>query len=79
MENTKCKQELSQLLFPVFCHLYLDTLCESNGQHYQAAMIFFKRHQSLFTSESLRDIIKDIGNIFKKDEIENKPLIKAFR
>ncbi|XP_065202610.1 TAF5-like RNA polymerase II p300/CBP-associated factor-associated factor 65 kDa subunit 5L [Planococcus citri] len=79
MENTKCKQELSQLLFPVFCHLYLDTLCESNGQHCQAAMIFFKRHQGLFTRESLRDIIKDIGNIFKKDEIENKPLIKAFR
>lgn len=79
MENVKCKQELSQLLFPIFCHLYLDTLSESNGQHCQAAMIFFKRHQSTFTSESLRDLIKDIGNVFKKDEIEHKPLVKAFR
>ncbi len=79
MENTKCNQELSQLLFPVFCHLYLDAISDGNSQQVQTAVIFFKRHQSLFTCESLRDIIKDIGSIFQKEEIENKPLVKAFR
>lgn len=78
MQNTKCKQELSQILFPIFCHLYLDTLYENNGQ-VQSALIFFKRNQSFFTSESLRDIMKDIGNTRKKEEVETKPLVKAFR
>lgn len=79
MESTEVKQELSQILFPIFCHLYLDAVCDGNNQHVPAAVIFFKRHQSLFTCESLRDIMKDIGNIFKKEQVENKPLVKAFR
>lgn len=79
MDNAKFKQELSPMLFPVFCHLYLDAISDGNSQLAQAAVVFFKRHQSLFTSESLRDIIKDIGSIFKKEEIDSKPLVKAFR
>lgn len=67
------------MLFPIFCHLYLDTLYENNGQQVQSALIFFKRNQSFFTCESLRDIMKDIGNTYKKEDIENKPLVKAFR
>lgn len=78
IQNTKCKQELSQILFPIFCHLYLDTLYENNGQ-VQSALVFFKRNQSFFTSDSLRDIMKDIGNTRKKEEVETKPLVKAFR
>lgn len=79
MDNAKFKLELSPMLFPIFCHLYLDAISDGNCQLAQAAVVFFKRHQPLFTSESLRDIIKDVGSILKKEEIDSKPLVKAFR
>ncbi|XP_054267151.1 TAF5-like RNA polymerase II p300/CBP-associated factor-associated factor 65 kDa subunit 5L [Macrosteles quadrilineatus] len=74
----KCKHELQMMLFPLLCHLYLEIL--RGGLDRQATSKFLKRHQELFlANENYRDIIEELSTVFTTQDIDSKPLIKAFR
>lgn len=70
------KQELRGLLYPVFCHLYLEMLHAGNPQ---AAIQFLKTHQSDFALESERDFLEELSSVFSIQDIELRPLVNAFR
>uniref|UniRef100_A0A1B6DIH6 Uncharacterized protein n=1 Tax=Clastoptera arizonana TaxID=38151 RepID=A0A1B6DIH6_9HEMI len=73
----KCRSELSELLFPLFCHLYLEII---RGGHRQATSKFLKRYQELFmNTEYSRDIIKELSTVLTTQDINNLPLLQAFR
>lgn len=72
-----CRNELSVLLFPLFCHLYLEIL---RGGHRQATSKFLKRHQEMFAGkESCRGLIEELSSVFTTQDIDTRPVIKAFR
>ncbi|KAG8267062.1 histone H3 acetylation [Homalodisca vitripennis] len=74
----KCRHELHAMLFPLLCHLYLEIL--RGGLDRQATSKFLKRHQELFLGhENHRDIIEELSLVFTTQDIDSKPLIKAFR
>ncbi|XP_015584711.1 TAF5-like RNA polymerase II p300/CBP-associated factor-associated factor 65 kDa subunit 5L [Cephus cinctus] len=74
--NDKLKLELKGLLYPVFCHLYLEML---HGGNRQAAVQFLKTHQSDFVSETERDFLEELSSVFSIQDIELRPLVNAFR
>lgn len=68
--------ELLGLLYPVFCHLYLEMLHAGNRQ---AALQFLKCHQSDFLSDTERDFLEELSSVFSIHDIELRPLVNAFR
>lgn len=78
MVEGKCQKELYAMLFPLLCHLYLEIL--RGGLDRQATSKFLKRHQELLVGhEEYRDLIEEMSQVFSTQDIEVKPLIKAFR
>ncbi|XP_012283398.1 TAF5-like RNA polymerase II p300/CBP-associated factor-associated factor 65 kDa subunit 5L [Orussus abietinus] len=74
--NDKLKIELRGLLYPVFCHLYLEML---HGGDKQAAIQFLKTHQSDFLSDTERDFLEKLSSVYSVQDIELRPLVNAFR
>uniref|UniRef100_A0A1B6M6T8 TFIID subunit TAF5 NTD2 domain-containing protein n=1 Tax=Graphocephala atropunctata TaxID=36148 RepID=A0A1B6M6T8_9HEMI len=74
----RSRHELHAMLFPLFCHLYLEIL--RGGLDRQATSKFLKRHQELFMgNDKYRDIIEELSLVLTTQDIESKPLVKAFR
>ncbi|KAK0168324.1 hypothetical protein PV327_002141 [Microctonus hyperodae] len=76
LNNEDIKLELRGLLYPIFCHLYLEMLHAGNPQ---AAIQFLKAHQSEFPSDSERDFLEELSSVFSIQDIELRPLVNAFR
>ncbi|KAG7201944.1 hypothetical protein KM043_004649 [Ampulex compressa] len=74
--NDKLKMELKGLLYPVFCHLYLEMLHAGNRQ---AAVQFLKSHQNEFNNETEKDFLEELSSVFSVQDIELRPLVNAFR
>lgn len=74
--DDKLKMELKGLLYPVFCHLYLEMLHAGNRQ---AAIQFLKSHQSEFNSETEKDFLEELSSVFSVQDIELRPLVNSFR
>lgn len=70
------KMELKGLLYPVFCHLYLEMLHAGNRQ---AAIQFLKSHQNEFNSEIEKDFLEELSSVFSVQDIELRPLVNSFR
>lgn len=76
LNNEDIKLELKGLLYPVFCHLYLEMLHAGNPQ---AAIQFLKSHQCDFVSDAERDFLEELSSVFSTQDIELRPLVNAFR
>lgn len=74
--NEKIKMELQGLLYPIFCHLYLEMLHTGNRE---AATDFLKTHQNEFVSETEKDFLEELSSVFSVQDIELRPLVNAFR
>lgn len=74
--DDKLKMELRGLLYPVFCHLYLEMLHAGNKQ---AAIQFLKSHQNEFNSEMEKDFLEELSSVFSVQDIELRPLVNSFR
>lgn len=76
MNDEKLKIEFKSLLYPVFCHLYLEMLHAGNPQ---AAIQFLKSYQNDFLTDTERDFIEELSSVFSIQDIELRPLVNAFR
>lgn len=76
LSNEKIRKELRGVLYPVFCHLYLEMLHAGNRQ---AAVQFMKSHQVDFTMEAERDFLEELSSVYSIQDIELRPLVNAFR
>lgn len=74
--NEKLKNELLGLLYPVFCHLYLEMLHAGNRQ---AAIQFLKANQNDFVTDTQRDFLEELSSVFSTQDIELRPMVNAFR
>lgn len=74
--NEKIKMELQGLLYPIFCHLYLEMLHAGNKE---AAIQFLKAHQNEFISDTEKDFLEELSGVFSVQDIELRPLVNAFR
>ncbi|XP_011864698.1 PREDICTED: TAF5-like RNA polymerase II p300/CBP-associated factor-associated factor 65 kDa subunit 5L [Vollenhovia emeryi] len=74
--NENIRTELLGLLYPIFCHLYLEMLHTGNRE---AATDFLKTHQNEFVSETEKDFLEELSSVFSVQDIELRPLVKAFR
>lgn len=74
--NEKIRMELQGLLYPIFCHLYLEMLHVGNRQ---AAIQFLKTHQNEFVSDTEKDFLEELSSVFSVQDIELRPLVNAFR
>lgn len=74
--NEKIKLELQGLLYPLFCHLYLEMLHSGNRQ---AALQFLKTYQNEFISDTEKDFLEELSSVFSIQDIELRPLVNAFR
>ncbi|EZA55947.1 hypothetical protein X777_03632 [Ooceraea biroi] len=74
--DEKIKVELQGLLYPIFCHLYLEILHAGNRQ---AAIQFLKAHQNEFVSDTEKDFLEELSSVFSVQDIELRPLVNAFR
>ncbi|KAL0106372.1 hypothetical protein PUN28_016238 [Cardiocondyla obscurior] len=74
--NEKIKIELLSLLYPIFCHLYLEMLHTGNRE---AATDFLKTHQNEFINETEKDFLEELSSVFSVQDIELRPLVNAFR
>ncbi|XP_063242934.1 TAF5-like RNA polymerase II p300/CBP-associated factor-associated factor 65 kDa subunit 5L [Bacillus rossius redtenbacheri] len=69
--------ELVAILWPLFCHLYLEML---RGGYRPSVTKFFKRHEPMFaTRENMRPLLKELETTYTVQEIGNKPLVQVFR
>ncbi|XP_014203949.1 TAF5-like RNA polymerase II p300/CBP-associated factor-associated factor 65 kDa subunit 5L [Copidosoma floridanum] len=76
LSDEKTKVELKNILFPVFCHLYLEILHAGNRL---AAGQFLKNYQADFTLDKERDFLEELSTVFSIQDIELRPYIKNFR
>lgn len=76
VSDEKLRNELKGLLYPVFCHLYIEMLHAGNRQ---AAAQFLKTHQTEFSAEVERNFLEELSGVMTFQDIELKPLINAFR
>ncbi|XP_011633999.1 TAF5-like RNA polymerase II p300/CBP-associated factor-associated factor 65 kDa subunit 5L isoform X1 [Pogonomyrmex barbatus] len=74
--NEKIRIELQGLLYPIFCHLYLEMLHVGNRQ---PAVQFLKTHQNDFVSDTEKDFIEELSSVYSVQDIELRPLVNAFR
>ncbi|XP_072762235.1 TAF5-like RNA polymerase II p300/CBP-associated factor-associated factor 65 kDa subunit 5L [Anoplolepis gracilipes] len=74
--NEKIKAELQGLLYPIFCHLYLEMLHAGNRQ---AAIQFLKAHQNEFVSDTEKDFLDQLSQVFSVQDIELSRVVNAFR
>uniref|UniRef100_UPI00358F1E56 transcription initiation factor TFIID subunit 5-like isoform X2 n=1 Tax=Myxine glutinosa TaxID=7769 RepID=UPI00358F1E56 len=69
------KAELQLLLFPVFCHMYLELVY---NEHTQATRPFFDRfhgYQESYYSDDLRLL----GSLTRRDQLERNEVLQSFR
>lgn len=76
-----CRSELTCLIIPLFCHMYLEML---QGGNRQAAPKFLKRYQNTFASENsttsqICEILDQLSSVTCTQDINTRPLLKAFR
>ncbi|XP_058796244.1 TAF5-like RNA polymerase II p300/CBP-associated factor-associated factor 65 kDa subunit 5L isoform X2 [Phymastichus coffea] len=76
LTNEKLKIELRNILYPVFCHLYLEMLHAGNRQ---TAVQFMRSHQGDFTSDTEKDFLEELSSVFSIQDIELRPFVNAFR
>ncbi|XP_018404283.1 PREDICTED: TAF5-like RNA polymerase II p300/CBP-associated factor-associated factor 65 kDa subunit 5L [Cyphomyrmex costatus] len=74
--NEKLRIELQGLLYPIFCHLYLEMLHAGSRQ---AAIQFLKTYQNEFMSDTEKDFLEELSSVFSVQDIELRPLVNAFR
>lgn len=74
--DDKLKTELKRLLYPVFCHLYLEMLHAGNRQ---AAIQFLKSHQNEFSNDAEKDFLEELSSVFSVQDIELRPVVNSFR
>ncbi|XP_011175839.1 TAF5-like RNA polymerase II p300/CBP-associated factor-associated factor 65 kDa subunit 5L [Solenopsis invicta] len=74
--NEKIRVELQGLLYPIFCHLYLEMIHTGNRQ---AAAQFLKSHQDEFISDTERDFLEELGDVDTIQDIDMKTYVKVFR
>lgn len=78
----KCRTELSQLILPLFCHMYLEML---QGGNRQAAPKFLKRYQHSLASENsnsgsrISEVLEELSYVSCTQDISTRPILKAFR
>lgn len=68
--------ELRGILYPLFCHLYLEMLHAGN---IQAAKAFLKAHQSDFVTDIERNFIDELSGVHSVQDIELKFIVNSFR
>ncbi|XP_034249825.1 TAF5-like RNA polymerase II p300/CBP-associated factor-associated factor 65 kDa subunit 5L [Thrips palmi] len=76
-----CRSELTCLIIPLFCHIYLEML---QGGNRQSAPKFLKRYQHLLASENstvgrISEILDELSVVTCTQDINTRPLLKAFR
>ncbi|XP_034934236.1 TAF5-like RNA polymerase II p300/CBP-associated factor-associated factor 65 kDa subunit 5L isoform X2 [Chelonus insularis] len=76
IKNDDIKQQLKFMLYPVFCHLYLDIIYAGN---LQAAIEFFKTYQKDFAADTEKNFLEELSNVFSVQDVEIRPLASAFR
>ncbi|XP_008202927.2 TAF5-like RNA polymerase II p300/CBP-associated factor-associated factor 65 kDa subunit 5L isoform X1 [Nasonia vitripennis] len=76
LANEKLRMELRGILYPVFCHLYLEMLHAGNRQ---AAVQFMRSYQGDFTSDTEKDFLDELSSVFSIQDIELRPLVNVFR
>ncbi|XP_015518025.1 TAF5-like RNA polymerase II p300/CBP-associated factor-associated factor 65 kDa subunit 5L [Neodiprion pinetum] len=76
INNENLKIELQGVLYPIFCHLYLEML---HGGNRQTAIQFLKMYQNDFVSDTERDFLEELSSVFSIQDIELRPLVNAFR
>lgn len=77
IKSEDCRSELTTLLCPLFCRLYLEML---RGGHRQPVAKFFKRHQGLFVSrEHSHELVEELACIYSNQDIDSSPAVKVFR
>lgn len=74
--DKEIKVELQGLLYPIFCHLYLEMLHAGNRP---AAIQFLKAHQNEFVSDTEKNFLEELSRVFSVQDIELRPLVNAFR
>lgn len=74
--SDKLRNELRELLYPVFCHFYLEMLHAGNSQ---LAIQFLKTHQTDFTTRTEKDFLDELSNVSSIQDVEIRPLVHAFR
>ncbi|KAJ8667140.1 hypothetical protein QAD02_008802 [Eretmocerus hayati] len=75
LPDHKLKLELRNILYPVFCHLYLEMLHAGNRQ---AAVQFMKNYQADFTSDTEKDFLEELSSVFTIHDVELRPFVNAF-
>ncbi|XP_012268889.2 TAF5-like RNA polymerase II p300/CBP-associated factor-associated factor 65 kDa subunit 5L [Athalia rosae] len=76
ISSEKLRAELRGLLYPIFCHLYLEMLHSGNRQ---AAAQFLRMYQNDFVSDTERDFLEELSSVFSIQDIELRPFVNAFR
>ncbi|XP_014235071.1 TAF5-like RNA polymerase II p300/CBP-associated factor-associated factor 65 kDa subunit 5L [Trichogramma pretiosum] len=76
LNKPRIKHELQNILYPIFCHLYLEMLNTGNRQ---AAVQFMKTNQTDFLSDKERDFLEELSSVFSTQDIELRPFVNAFR
>ncbi|XP_052126069.1 TAF5-like RNA polymerase II p300/CBP-associated factor-associated factor 65 kDa subunit 5L isoform X2 [Frankliniella occidentalis] len=76
-----CRVELSCLIIPLFCHMYLEML---QGGNRQLAPKFLKRYQHTLISENctvgrVTEVLEELSYITCTQDINTRPIVKAFR
>lgn len=75
------RAELTCLIVPLFCHMYLEML---QGGNRQAAPKFLKRFQQILAQESdatarISEVLEELSCVTCTQDINTRPILKAFR
>ena len=81
MEQQQLKQELIQLLYPLFTHLYIQLLVSCPGRRPQCpAHSFLKDHVAIFLiNEEFKKFITQLYEATEAKDLDNNPDIVTFR
>ncbi|CAG5088320.1 Similar to Taf5l: TAF5-like RNA polymerase II p300/CBP-associated factor-associated factor 65 kDa subunit 5L (Mus musculus) [Cotesia congregata] len=70
------QEDLMNLLYPIFCHLYLEMLHAGN---LQAAIEFFNSNRSDFITCKEKNFLDELSCVFSIQDAESKPIVNAFK
>ncbi|XP_057330843.1 TAF5-like RNA polymerase II p300/CBP-associated factor-associated factor 65 kDa subunit 5L [Microplitis mediator] len=70
------KEDLMSLLYPIFCHMYLEML---NAGNLQAAIEFFNSNRNDFLSCTEKNFLDELSCVFSIQDAESKPTVNAFK
>lgn len=79
VEDDEIKEELKEILFPLFVHLYLESL--GDGVVDDDTTKIFKRYEEMFLSsfDSYKEILTELANLQTTKDMEQFPLTKKLR